>query len=65
VEQTPAAADFELVDRPMPNVRDGALLVRVLVQSLDPYIGTRLRGRHMGEPRRRPGRPCPASPWAK
>ena len=59
VEQTPAAADFELVDRPMPNVRDGALLVRVLVQSLDPYIGTRLRGRHMGEPAPPPGTSLP------
>lgn len=27
----------------------GGLLVRVIALSLDPYLGSRLRGRHMGD----------------
>lgn len=50
VAATPCAADFELTRRGAPDLRDGELLVRVIHLSLDPYIGSRLRGRHMGEP---------------
>lgn len=59
VDGRPVAADFEVVDRAVPDPSDGQLLVRVLYQSLDPYIGSRLRGRHMGEPAPAPGEALP------
>jgi NADPH-dependent curcumin reductase CurA len=55
----PVAADFEIVQRPTPAVDAGRLLVRSLYQSQDPYIGSRLRGRHMGEPAPAPGESLP------
>lgn len=55
----PEAADFEVVDRPMPAVKDGLLVVEQHYQSLDPYIGSRIRGRHMGEPAPAPGTSLP------
>jgi hypothetical protein len=42
----PVAADFALADAPKP---DGEVVARVIYLSLDPYVGSRLRGRHMGE----------------
>jgi NADPH-dependent curcumin reductase CurA len=56
----PKAADFEIVNCPMPAgpPADG-LLVRVIAISMDPYLGGRLRGRHMGEPAPAPGAPLP------
>ena len=55
----PEAADFEIVERAEPSARAGMLAVRALFQSLDPYIGSRLRGRHMGEPAPAPGESLP------
>ncbi len=46
---TPKADDFTLIDTPMPACPDGGILVRVVHLSLDPYTGSHLRGRHMGE----------------
>lgn len=50
----PTAADFALIDAPTPAPRDGEVLARVVYLSLDPYVGSRLRGRHMGETPPRP-----------
>src|SRR4051812_37128401 len=38
----PKPSDFELVDVPMPEPRDGELLVRNLVMSVDPYMRGRM-----------------------
>jgi NADPH-dependent curcumin reductase len=45
----PRASDFQLIDAPMPTCPAGGVLVRVVHLSLDPYVGSRLRGKHMGE----------------
>jgi NADPH-dependent curcumin reductase CurA len=56
----PKAADFEVVACPMPSgPPPGGLLVRVIALSMDPYLGGRLRGRHMGEPAPPPGGKLP------
>jgi NADPH-dependent curcumin reductase CurA len=56
----PKAADFEVVACPMPaGPLAGGLLVRVIALSMDPYLGGRLRGRHMGEPAPAPGAKLP------
>lgn len=55
----PVADDFELVDREIPNPGDGQILVRVVHQSLDPYIGSTLRSKHMGEKAPGPGDSLP------
>lgn len=46
----PRAADFTIHDMKEPAPARGKLLVRVLALSLDPYIGSRLQGRHMSGP---------------
>ena len=51
----PTAADFTLIDAPYPDCPQDGLVVEVAHVSLDPYVGSRLRGRHMGEPAPRPG----------
>lgn len=48
IEQMPVAEDFKLVEREVAAPQPGQMRVRVLDLSLDPYIGSRLRGRHMG-----------------
>ncbi len=48
ITQMPVAEDFQLAERTIGAPQDGQLLVRVLDISLDPYIGSRLRGRHLG-----------------
>jgi NADPH-dependent curcumin reductase len=45
----PRAADFAVIEAPMPACPDGGVLARVIHLSLDPYVGSRLRGKHMGE----------------
>lgn len=56
----PATADFETVERPALRApAAGELALRVIALSLDPYIGPRLRGRHMGEPAPAPGAALP------
>lgn len=51
----PCAEDFVLLDVPAPACPEGGVLVRVVHLSLDPYVGSRLRGKHMGEPAPQPG----------
>jgi NADPH-dependent curcumin reductase len=50
----PRAHDFALIDADMPMCPEGGVLVRVVHLSLDPYVGSRLRGKHMGEAPPRP-----------
>lgn len=59
VTAAPVADDFEVAERVVPAVGTGQLLVRSFYQSLDPYVGSRLRGRHMGEPAPQPGESLP------
>jgi NADPH-dependent curcumin reductase CurA len=51
----PAASDFDLVETTQPPCPQNGVLARVIDVSLDPYVGSRIRGRHMGEPAPRPG----------
>lgn len=62
----PVAADLQIVERAASQTapRDG-LLVRVIALSLDPYLGGRLRGRHMGEAPPSPGDRLPGSALAQ
>jgi NADPH-dependent curcumin reductase CurA len=56
----PKASDFEVTSCPMPHgPPPEGLLVRVIALSMDPYLGGRLRGRHMGEPAPAPGAKLP------
>ncbi|MEM6651893.1 MAG: NADP-dependent oxidoreductase [Pseudomonadota bacterium] len=50
IDHKPVAADFAIIETDRPACPDEAVLVRVVHLSLDPYVGSRLRGRHMGEP---------------
>jgi NADPH-dependent curcumin reductase CurA len=59
IRAQPVAADFTVVERPIPSPSAGQLLVRVVYQSLDPYIGSRLRNKHMGEAAPDLGEPLP------
>lgn len=49
ITKKPRAEDFRLIDVPQPECADNGILVRTVYLSLDPYIGSRLRGRHMGD----------------
>lgn len=49
VAHKPRATDFAIIDKPTPSCPEDGVLVRVVHLSLDPYVGQRLRGRHMGE----------------
>ena len=51
----PCAHDFAVVEMDAPVCPEGGVLGRVVHLSLDPYVGSRLRGKHMGEPAPRPG----------
>ena len=55
----PCADDFTLVESKAPEPQAGEMLVRNRYLSLDPYLGSRLRGRHMGQPAPRPGERLP------
>lgn len=56
----PGADDFTVVARELvPPESDGWLKVRPLYLSIDPYLGARIRGRHMGEPAPAPGQGLP------
>lgn len=50
IDHKPRAADFTAIDVPAPACPPSGVLVRNVYVSLDPYVGSRLRGRHMGEP---------------
>lgn len=41
---------FDLRDEPIPQLREGDVLVQVTDLSLDPYLRTAIVGRHLGEP---------------
>ena len=56
IDHKPAASDFTLIEAETPTCPDDGVLVRVVHLSLDPYVGSRLRGRHMGEPAPEPGK---------
>ncbi|MEO1038486.1 MAG: NADP-dependent oxidoreductase [Pseudomonadota bacterium] len=56
IDHKPRAADFTLVDADRPACPDGGVVVKLEHVSMDPYVGTRLRGRHMGEPAPEPMR---------
>lgn len=43
----PVAADFELRDAPMPTAGQGEMVLETLYLSLDPYMGTAIKGKHM------------------
>ena len=49
VDHKPVAADFAIIEAERPACPDDGVVVRVVHLSLDPYVGSRLRGRHMGE----------------
>ncbi|MCA8892350.1 zinc-binding dehydrogenase [Hyphomonas sp.] len=55
IAHKPRADDFVLIDAAIPACPVGGVLVRIVHLSLDPYIGSRLRGRHMGEEPPQPG----------
>lgn len=50
VDHKPVASDFAMIEADRPACPDGGIVLRVVHLSLDPYVGSRLRGRHMGEP---------------
>lgn len=50
ITETAVASDFKLADAPAPEIAHGELLVRVVYLSLDPYIISRLKGRHISGP---------------
>ncbi len=49
LDRVPQAGDFALVKTARPECPEGGVLVRLSHVSMDPYVGARLRGRHMGE----------------
>lgn len=55
LQAAPKTSDFNLIDAPIPDCPEGGILADVKYISLDPYIGTRLRGNHMGETAPEPG----------
>ena len=55
LDARPVAADFAVVSVEDPPCPPGGVVVQVKHISLDPYVGSRLRGRHMGEAPPRPG----------
>jgi NADPH-dependent curcumin reductase CurA len=58
----PEANDFALIETSEPQPPPDGVVAQVLYLSIDPYIGARLRGRHMGEPPPKPRiDPIPAS----
>ncbi len=58
--EVPNRHDFAITERSVPSPDGpGSLIVENICLSLDPYIGSRLRGRHMGEPAPAPGERMP------
>lgn len=54
------AADFVTIERGLPDVAPaGMVQVRVLWLGLDPYVGQRMRGKHIGDGAPAPGAPLP------
>lgn len=55
IDHKPRAADFQLIEAEAPSCPEGGVLVKLSHISMDPYVGSRLRGRHMGEAPPQPG----------
>lgn len=51
----PKAKDFKAIEVDKPGCPHGGITARMIYVSLDPYVGTRLRGNHMGESAPTPG----------
>ncbi|MEO1101138.1 MAG: NADP-dependent oxidoreductase [Pseudomonadota bacterium] len=49
IDHKPRSEDFALIETDTPPCPEGGVLARNVYLSLDPYVGSRLRGRHMGE----------------
>lgn len=49
LDRKPRADDFIEIDAETPVCRKDFVKARVVYVSLDPYVGSRIRGRHMGE----------------
>ena len=50
IDRRPVASDIAIIETARPDCPGGGVLVKLGAISLDPYVGTRLRGKHMGEP---------------
>ncbi len=48
IDHKPCANDFAVIEVPMPQCPSNGVVVRVVHLSLDPYVGSTLRDRHMG-----------------
>ena len=46
----PQETDFQVSSEAVPEPRDGEFLARAVYLSLDPYLRSRLSGRHLGAP---------------
>ncbi|MEQ8433121.1 MAG: NADP-dependent oxidoreductase [Oceanicaulis sp.] len=55
IDHKPRADDFEIVEAARPACPENGVVVKLSHVSMDPYVGARLRGRHMGEPAPKPG----------
>ena len=55
LKDKPKADDFMAIEAATPDCPKGGVVARVIYVSLDPYVGTRLRGNHMGEAAPEPG----------
>jgi len=49
IDHKPRAEDFKAIDTLPPDCQVDGVVIRVVYLSLDPYVGSRIRGRHMGE----------------
>lgn len=49
IDHKPRANDFAAIEVATPACPENGILVRALHVSLDPYVGSRIRGRHMGD----------------
>jgi len=56
LDAAPTAKDFEIIDVAPPSCPPAGILVEIKYISLDPYVGSRLRGNHMGEAAPEPGK---------
>lgn len=50
IDRRPVASDIAIIETARPDCPEDGVLVKLSAVSLDPYVGTRLRGKHMGEP---------------
>ena len=49
IDHKPRADDFTVINTDAPTCPEDGVVARVIYVSLDPYVGSRIRGRHMGE----------------